>query len=151
MPDVLLAIKPHPAETPDVYAAVAGVAERPRARGIGGAARCSPPRRVLVTVNSTVAVDALSVGVPALVIGLPNNLTPFVDARVMARRASEEEIHSMLSRLLYDEGFRGSLALASRDFPTSESVRSGRRAAERTADAVIALTSAPRHSGPTLD
>ncbi len=40
--------------------------------------------RAIVTVNSTVALDAAVLDVPALVIGLPNNLTPFVDAGVMA-------------------------------------------------------------------
>ena len=34
-------------------------------------------------MNSTVAIDGLVLGVPALVIGLPNNLSPFVDAGVM--------------------------------------------------------------------
>jgi hypothetical protein len=151
MPDVLLAIKPHPAETPDVYAAVAGVANVRVLEASAALPDLLAAARVLVTVNSTVAVDALSVGVPALVIGLPNNLTPFVDARVMAGASSEEEIHSMLSRLLYDEGFRGSLALASRDFLRRNRSDQDGGAAERTADAVIALTSAPRHSGPTLD
>ena len=35
-------------------------------------------------MNSTVALDAAVLDVPALVIGLPNNLSPFVDAGVMA-------------------------------------------------------------------
>ena len=39
--------------------------------------------RGVVTVNSTVAIDALHVGVPSIVLGLPNNLTPFVDAGAM--------------------------------------------------------------------
>ena len=37
-------------------------------------------------MNSTVAIDGLVLGVPALVIGLPNNLSPFVEAGAMARR-----------------------------------------------------------------
>ncbi len=40
--------------------------------------------RAVVTVNSTVAIDAAVLGVPALVIGLPNNLSPFVEAGLMA-------------------------------------------------------------------
>ena len=40
--------------------------------------------RLLVTVNSTVAIDAMTLGVPALVVRLPNNLTPFVEAGAMA-------------------------------------------------------------------
>ncbi len=38
----------------------------------------------VITMNSTVAIDGLVLGVPALVIGLPNNLSPFVDAGAMA-------------------------------------------------------------------
>ena len=37
-----------------------------------------------MTVNSTVALDAAVLGVPSLVIGLPNNLSPFVEAGIMA-------------------------------------------------------------------
>ena len=83
-------------------------------------------------------------GVPALVIGLPNNLTPFVDAGVMAGASTEQEIHSMLSRLLYDEEFRGSLAHASGDFLRRNRPDQDGGAAARTADAVIALASAAR-------
>ena len=39
--------------------------------------------RGVVTVNSTVAIDAMVLGVPALVVDLPNNLSPFVEAGVM--------------------------------------------------------------------
>ena len=34
----------------------------------------------IVTVNSTAAIEAMLLDVPALVVALPNNLTPFVDA-----------------------------------------------------------------------
>jgi hypothetical protein len=72
MPDVELAIKPHPAETPDVYAtAVAGLSN---ARVLPSGAPLPPllaAARALVTVNSTVAIDALSLGLPSLVIGSP--------------------------------------------------------------------------------
>ena len=52
-------------------------------RGVALAAAGSRARAV-VTVNSTVALDAAVMGVPALVLGLPNNLSPFVDAGAMA-------------------------------------------------------------------
>ena len=46
--------------------------------------RRSPPllrgAHVVVTVNSTVAIDSLALGIPALTVGLPNNLSPFVEA-----------------------------------------------------------------------
>ena len=46
-------------------------------------------------------------GIPALVIGLPNNLTPFVEAGIMAGAAgTTAEIAPALSQILYDEEFR---------------------------------------------
>ena len=85
-PDLHLAIKTHPAETPDVYAlAVAGRERVTRAARLGAAGAAASARAsAIVTVNSTVALDAAVLGVPSLVIGLPNNLSPFVDAGVMA-------------------------------------------------------------------
>ena len=74
---------------PELYAAAAGRrAERPRARGrrAAGAARW-PRSRAVVTVNSTVAIDAAVLGVPALVIGLPNNLSPVRRGRRHGRAA----------------------------------------------------------------
>jgi hypothetical protein len=107
MPGVHLAIKPHPAETPDVYAAV--TAGTPNVRVLPAAAALPPligAARGLVTVNSTVAVDAVALGVPALVIGLPNNLSPFVEAGAMLGAGSSGEIRDALARLLYDQEFR---------------------------------------------
>ena len=91
MPGVQLAIKTHPAETPDAYAAVAAGA--PNVSVLPADAPLAPllaASRAVVTVNSTVALDAAVLGVPALVIGLPNNLSPFVDAGVMAGAADGE-------------------------------------------------------------
>jgi capsule polysaccharide modification protein KpsS len=50
-------------------------AERVRRVGAGSASLLAAADAV-VTMNSTVAIDALVLGVPALVIGLPNNLSP---------------------------------------------------------------------------
>ena len=69
--------------------------------------------------------------VPALVIGLPNNLSPFVDAGAMLGARAPAEIGEGLTRLLYDQEFRSAI----------ESGRSGaaRNAAEATAGAILAL------------
>ena len=48
--------------------------------------------RGVVTVNSTVALDAGVAGIPALVIGLPNNLSPFVDAGALAGARTTADI-----------------------------------------------------------
>jgi hypothetical protein len=133
MPEVQLAIKPHPAETPDVYRAVVGTAPNVR---ILPAATPLPAllaaTRLLVTVNSTVAVDALTLGIPSLVIGLPNNLTPFVDAGVMAGATSADEIRTALARVLYDQEFRKSSE-------PGTGARSGGSSAARSAEAILRL------------
>jgi hypothetical protein len=133
-PALQLAIKPHPAETAAVYAAAVGGA---------GNIRVLPPdaplppllgaARGLITVNSTVAIDALALGVPSLVIGLPNNLTPFVDAGLMLGARSEVEIREGLARLLYDQEFRSQRE--------RERAAGAGRAAADSADAILALRS----------
>ena len=96
LPGVHVAIKTHPAETPDVYAnAAAGL---PRVTVLAAAVPLAPllaGSRAVVTVNSTVALDAAVLGVPALVVGLPNNLSPFVDAGIMAG-AGEDDLAGIL-------------------------------------------------------
>jgi len=132
MPGVQLAIKPHPAETPEVYAAVTDGARNIRVLPAGTPL---PPllaaARGIVTVNSTVAVDALALGVPSLVIGLPNNLTPFVNAGAMLGADAAGEIRDALTRLLYDQKFRSS-------FHPGRPLGGG-NAAAASADAILAL------------
>jgi hypothetical protein len=129
MTDAQLAIKPHPAETPAVYAAA--VEGAPNVHVLGADAPLPlllAAARAIVTVNSTVAIDAMALGVPSLVIGLPNNLTPFVDRGLMLGASSAEEIRAALARLLYDQEFRSRLVRATEG-----------HAADRSADAILAL------------
>ena len=65
--------------------------------------------RAVVTVNSTVAVDALALGVPSLVIGLPNNLSPFVTDGAMLGADGSRAIADALDRLVHDDGLRRDL------------------------------------------
>lgn len=136
MPNVQLAIKPHPAETPDVYRRVAG--DAPNVRVLAAETPLPPllaAARALVTVNSTVAIDALSLGIPSLVIGLPNNLTPFVDAGVMAGATSTDEIRTALARVLYDQEFR-------KTFQPARAAVSGGNSAAQSAEAILRLAKA---------
>jgi hypothetical protein len=133
MPDVQLAIIPHPAETADVYAAAVSGADNVAV--LPASAPLAPllaAARAIVTVNSTVAVDALTLGVPSLVIGLPNNLTPFVDNGLMAGARTAEEIRDGLARVLYDQEFRSRIE-------RSRGTAGGRTAAARSADAIVRL------------
>jgi hypothetical protein len=135
MPDVQLVIKPHPAETADVYAAAAAGASNV---AVAASAAALPSllaaAGAVVTVNSTVAIDALALGVPAVVIGLPNNLTPLVEAGLMLGAGPAPEIRAALGKVLYDKEFRSSIRARAAD----ESRADG-RAAARSADAILAL------------
>jgi UDP-N-acetylglucosamine 2-epimerase len=143
--DVHVAIKTHPAETPDVYTDL--VAGRPNVTVVQAAAPLAPllrASRAVVTVNSTVALDAAVLGVPSLVIGLPNNLSPFVDAGVMAGASGREkgEIARALHQILYDEEFRKGLKATQRTFLARFRVQADGHAAERAADAIVNLAKA---------
>jgi len=144
MPNVQLAIKAHPAETQDVYSAL--VHDRKNIRVLSATASLGPllrATRVVVTVNSTVALDAGVLGVPALVIGLPNNLSPFVAAGIMAGAAARSDIEPVLRRILYDEDFRLQIERSRGEYFTRFAIGSDGRAAARSADAVLALARDP--------
>ena len=140
LPDVQLAIKTHPAETPDAYAPVAG--RRPNVRVLPASAPLAPlirASRALITVNSTVSLDAAVLGVPTLVIALPNNLSPFVEAGVMAGARRAADIAPALERILYDEGFRQQLERARSAYLARFGIGSDGGAAARSAAAIVNL------------
>jgi capsular polysaccharide biosynthesis protein len=134
--DVRLAIKPHPAETPDVYRAVA--ARAPNARVLDAHVPLPPllaAARGIVTVNSTLAIDALHLGIPSLVIGLPNNLTPFVEAGLMLGVRSGENPAAALRQLLYNQEFRSTVesAVGRRSQPGGAATRAAAAILDRAA------------------
>ena len=143
---VHLVIKTHPAETADVYAGVAN--GRPHVTVVDASVPLAPllrASRAVVTVNSTVALDAAVLDIPALVIGLPNNLSPFVDAEIMRgcdETASEADVARALHRILYDEELRRQLARARAAFLTRFNITADGRAAERAAETVLAMLNA---------
>ncbi len=139
---VHVAIKAHPAETPEVYADL--VAGRPHVTVLPASAPLAPllrASRAVVTVNSTVALDAAVLGIPALVIGLPNNLSPLVKAGIMAGVAGTDaaETARALDQILYHEEFRQALARAQQAFLTRFNIRADGLAAERAAEAIVKL------------
>jgi hypothetical protein len=144
-PGARLLIKPHPAETPDVYrpitAGARGVAIAPADTDL---ATLLAATDAIVTMNSTVAIDGLVLGIPALVIGLPNNLSPFVEAGVMAGAATADENAAGLRALLYDAEVRRALVDRGRQFADRFGMRADGRAADRTAAEVLALVTARR-------
>jgi hypothetical protein len=92
-----------------------------------------------VTMNSTVAIDGLVLGIPAIVVGLPNNLSPFVDAGVMAGADGVAAIGHALRGVLYDREARNALAWAAADFTRDFEIRTDGRAADRAADEILTL------------
>ena len=140
LPDVHVAIKAHPAEPADVYAGVA--AGRTGVSVLESSAPLAPllrACRAVITVNSTLALDAAVLDVPALVVGLPNNLSPFVDAGIVAgaRDVTAAGLQQALEQILYHEGFRSALAAARRTFLAEYAMRADGQAAERSADAIL--------------
>ena len=71
-------------------------------------------------------------------IGLPNNLSPFVEAQIMAG-AADGEIGPALSRILYDEGFRQQLEASRSVFLARYGITSDGGAADRSADAILGM------------
>jgi hypothetical protein len=143
-PGLHLVIKTHPAETPEVYAsAFASVPNVSRTPATADLARVLAVADGLVTVNSTVAIDALALGIPSLVIGLPNNLSPFVAAGVMLGATAEEDIGRQLDALLYDGEARHRLHEAASRFVAEHGIASDGHAADRAANEILALG---RHS-----
>ena len=151
--NVRLVIKPHPAETAEPYRAAAAAA------GAGNVilappgldlARLLAVARLLVTVNSTVAIDAIALGVPAMIVNLPNNLTPFVEAGVMAG-GGEVPVPERIRALIQDETARGALLAKARAFAADHAMQADGRAAERAAEAAIGIMTGSRGAtGPVV-
>jgi hypothetical protein len=141
-----LVVKPHPAETDAVYgdvvaaSPVAGLA----APGLDLATLVAASDLV-VTVNSTVAIDAMALGIPALSVGVPNNLTPFVVAGGIAGVYDPSELDPALARLLWDDLGRADLVARGLTCAEQGGMRSDGGAARRAADALVSL--ADRGSG----
>jgi hypothetical protein len=144
MPGVHLVIKPHPAETPEVYGTVVAGARNISVAPAGAELPALlAAARAVVTVNSTVAIDALAFGLPSVVIGLPNNLTPFVESGRMLGAGTVEEIRTALSKVLYDQEFRSTIERG----PAAGRSGGDGQAATRSAEAILAL--AARNEGTT--
>jgi hypothetical protein len=143
MPNIRLIVKCHPAEGREPYLKVArGRPNVSIAPAQADLARLLAAARLVVTVNSTVAIDAMVLGVPSLVLSLPGNLSPFVEAGAMIG-AADEDIGPALESLLYDEGRRDQLLRAGHAFMARHGIRSDGQAARRSADVLVRLA-APR-------
>ena len=142
IPGVRLVVKPHPAETAAPYLAAAqGAAHVAIAPAGVDLADLTRVARLLVTVNSTAAIEAMVMGVPSLVLAMPNNLTPFVEAGAMAGIDEGEPIGPALRALLADDGGRAELVRGSAAFMERYRVGSDGGAARRAAEEIVRLAS----------
>lgn len=143
MPDVQLVVKCHPAETAAPYQqAAAGAANVLVAPASADLSRLVAAADVLITVNSTAAIEAMPLDVPALVVALPNNLSPFVEAGAVAGAATRAEIEPQLRSVLYDREFRERLRAGRRAFMARYRIAADGRAAIRAAEEIVRLASA---------
>jgi hypothetical protein len=140
LPDVQLAIKTHPAETPDGYVSAArgltNVQVVPAAADLAPLLRASS---AVMTVNSTVALDALVLGLPALSIGLPNNLSPFVAMGAIAGAGTAADLERTISQLVYDREFRQRLSDTASSAVADYRMAPDGTAARRCAAAILSL------------
>jgi len=135
-PDIHLVIKAHPAESADVYTPlVDGIYNVTVAAADLDLASLLGAADAIVTKNSTVAIDGLVLGIPAVVIGLPNNLSPFVDAGVMI--GAREDAGQALRAVLYDQQVRAQLTQATAAFVTAHGMRASGTAATRAAEVIV--------------
>jgi hypothetical protein len=142
IPGVRLVIKPHPAETSAPYLAAARHAPHVAAApGDADLADLTRIARLLVTVNSTAAIEAMVMGVPSLVLAMPNNLTPFVAAGAMSGVFEGDPIGPVLRSLLMDEHSREAVLRRSEAFMQRYRVASDGGAARRAAEHIVRLAS----------
>lgn len=144
-----LVVKCHPAETPEPYvrdaAGLACVSVAPASADLGGLLSVA---RGLVTVNSTVALDALVLGVPSLVVDLPNNLSPFVEQGVMLGAATLSEVGPALTSLVGSGAVRERVLERREAFLRHYEMRADPGAAHRAADAIALLATTDTRTVP---
>jgi hypothetical protein len=143
-PRVHLAVRCHPAETPAPYVRLAGEAPNITvAPADVDLAATLAVADLVVTVNSTVALEAMALGVPALALNLPNYLSPFVEAGVMLGCSSPAEVAPTLERFLADDEGRTAFRRRQQAFMAEYEMLPTGRAAERAVAAILALARAP--------
>lgn len=135
-----LVVKPHPAETDELYLGTLGGAEAtalaPSSLDLAGLLAGGD---LVVTVNSTVAIDAMAMGIPALSVGVPNNLTPFVVDGGIAGVFHPSELEPALARLLWDTEAQRAQVARGLTCAAAGGIRADGRAAARAAEALAGL------------
>ena len=92
----------------------------------------------------------MALGIPALSVGMPNNLTPFVVAGGIAGVHAPAELQPALARLLWDEAARADLVAKGLACAESGGMRTDGEAARRAAEALAALAASGPVQAPTV-
>ena len=142
-PGVHLTVRCHPAETPGAYVKLAGAAPNITVAPADiDLAATLAVADLVVTVNSTVALEAMALGVPALALNLPNYLSPFVEAGVMLGCASPAEVAPVLHRFLADDDARAAFRMRQQAFMAEYELLPTGLAADRAVGAILDLARA---------
>ncbi len=141
MSGIHLVVRCHPAETPGPYLVLARGASTVSVAPVGVDLVSSlAVSDLVVTVNSTVALEAMALGVPALALNLPNYLTPFVDAGVMYGATSPDQVASLLRQALSDDPSRQDFRARQQAFMAKYDMLPSGLAADRAVRAILTLT-----------
>ena len=138
MRDVHLVMKCHPADPREPYEKLAS--DIPNVTVSDAEISLSSlavTARVVVTVNSTAAIEAMVLNVPVLTLMLPNYLSPFVDAGAMVGIHELSEIAPRLRELIEDGGARQALAKKRQLFLDNHMTVSDAGSASRAARVVL--------------
>jgi hypothetical protein len=146
---VHLAVRCHPAETAGPYLRLAqGSPTVTIAPADLDLVSLLAAADLVVTVNSTVALEAMALGVPALALNLPNYLSPFVDAGVMIGAGSPLAVAPALSQFLQDESARRAMRARQQAFMAEYEMLPTGQAADSAVRVILDLARGSARVGP---
>ena len=149
MDGVHLAVRCHPAETAESYLRLAQdsptVTIAPADLDLVSVLAVA---ELVVTVNSTVALEAMALGVPALALNLPNYLSPFVEEGVMLGAASPSSVAPVLAQFLRNDGARAAMRARQQAFMAQYGMLPTGQAADSAVRVILDLARLTDRVGP---
>jgi CDP-glycerol glycerophosphotransferase (TagB/SpsB family) len=134
LPGVKLVVKPHPAESPDLYATAMREAAAQNARVVptrSDLVELLHAADALVTVESLAAVEALVLGRPVVVLNMPTNLAEMVEQGMAVGVPEGGDPADALRGVLFDAELAAGLAAARARYLSDVACGVDGRASER--------------------